>query len=175
MGRRCELEIAADGRSALEGLAHSSVRSEADRARAVLWSLDGETAVVIGRRLGVRADTVRTWRVWYSRRGVDGLRRRSHSGRPGTRGAAALACATEILAELSGSTVWTLPRLAGEITRRIGVTVSIGRLSVLLRKKGALPGAAPAGLSKAATIASVSITTRSTVISYTTSHSRSSL
>ena len=44
MGGRCVLAVDADGRAALERLGRSGVRGEADRARAVLWSLDGETS-----------------------------------------------------------------------------------------------------------------------------------
>jgi transposase len=37
---------------------------------------------------------------------------------------------------------WTLPRLAEEIEQRSGVRISPSRLSVVLRKKGALSGVA---------------------------------
>jgi hypothetical protein len=40
-------------------LTRSAERGEADRARALLWSLDGESGAAIGARLGVRADRVR--------------------------------------------------------------------------------------------------------------------
>src|SRR5919206_5129631 len=62
MGRRCVL--AADGalRAELERLSRSAVRGEADRARAVLWSLAGETSAAIAARLGVRPEQVRRWR-----------------------------------------------------------------------------------------------------------------
>jgi transposase len=127
-------------RAELADLARSAGRGEADRARAVLWTLDGWDSPTIGRALGVRADRVRKWRGLFRAGGTAALRARPHSGRPGRRGEAALACARAILAE-PGPTVWTLPRLRAEILRRAAVRISPARLSVLLRQKGALPGA----------------------------------
>src|SRR3954471_5786120 len=43
------------GRAELEPLCRSAARREADRARAVLWSLDGETSGALAARLDVRA------------------------------------------------------------------------------------------------------------------------
>src|SRR3954463_13037695 len=65
MGGRCALAVDADGRAALERLGRSGVRGEADRARAVLWSLDGETSAATAARLGVRAEQVRRWRAAF--------------------------------------------------------------------------------------------------------------
>ena len=76
MGGRCALAVDADGRAALERLGRSGVRGEADRARAVLWSLDGETSVTIAARLGVRAEQVRRWRSAVRSGGVSALRAR---------------------------------------------------------------------------------------------------
>ena len=44
MGRRCMLAVDGAPRAELERLSRSAVRGEADRARAVLWSLAGEPA-----------------------------------------------------------------------------------------------------------------------------------
>ena len=106
----------------------------------MLWTLDGQDGPTIGRALGVRADRVRKWRGVFRAGGVEALRSRPRTGRPGGRGAAALACAREILSQ-PGRTVWTLPRLKAEIGRRVGLTISPARLSTLLRQKGAFPGA----------------------------------
>jgi transposase len=136
------LTATAEERSALEALSRSSDRGEADRARALLLSLDGHTSAAIGATLRTRADSVRRWRSWFATGRVAALRSRPRSGRPPVRGTAALACAEAILAD-PGRTVWTLPRLKAEIARRTGVAISVSRLSVLLRKKGASPGAVP--------------------------------
>ena len=123
-------------RRALRQLARSSRRGEADRARAILHTLDGQWAEDIARSLGANVSTVREWRGLYARGGVNALRYRPASGgRPGTVGQRALALAQEILAEDEGHDQhWTLPRLCAEIERRGGVRVSEGWLSVLLRK-----------------------------------------
>src|SRR5436309_1532838 len=65
--------LAADeaGRAELERLGRSAARREADRARAVLWSLEGETSPTIAARLGVRAEQVRRWRAAFRRGGVE--------------------------------------------------------------------------------------------------------
>lgn len=149
MGGRARLEATQEQRAALAALARSAERGEADRARAVLWSLDGQSSALIGQVLQVRADTVRGWRGRFTQGGVAALRARPRPGRPGRQGALALACAAAILAE-PGPVLWTLSRLKTEIARRTGVMISVSRLSRLLRHKGASPGAARATPSKAA-------------------------
>src|SRR3954467_7282980 len=76
--------LAADeaGRAELERLGRSAARREADRARAVLWSLEGETSPTIAARLGVRAEQVRRWRAAFRRGGGGGRRRRPPAGPP---------------------------------------------------------------------------------------------
>ena len=78
MGRRCVLTVDGAGRAELERLSRSAVRGEADRARAVLWSLAGEASTAIAARLGVRAEQVRRWRASFRREGVTTLRSRPH-------------------------------------------------------------------------------------------------
>lgn len=153
MGGRSRVQATAEQRHALEALARSADRGEADRARAVLLSLDGHASAAIGRALQVRADTVRTWRSLFARGGVAALRARPRTGRPAAKGAAALACAEALLAEPGGDVVWTLPRLTAEIARRTGETVSTSRLSRLLRQKGATPGAGRGTRSRAGRMA----------------------
>src|SRR4051812_21653321 len=89
MGGRCALAVDADGRAALERLGRSGVRGEADRARAVLWSLDGETSAATAARLGVRAEQVRRWRAAFRAGGAAAPRARPRPGpAPRQRGAA---------------------------------------------------------------------------------------
>ena len=148
-GGKCALRASAQDRLALEQLTGSSDRREADRARSVLWSLDGQTGEMIGRTIGMRADGVRRLRHLFALGGVAALRARPRTGRPGAKGAAALCCATAILSE-PGERIWTLPRLKAEIERRCGISISLSRLSIMLRKKGGSPGAGPGTPSKGA-------------------------
>src|SRR3954468_23301125 len=92
--------LAADeaGRAELERLGRSAARREADRARAVLWSLDGETSATIAARLGVRAEQVRRWRSAVRSGGVAALRARPRPGRAPSKREAALAVARDLLA-----------------------------------------------------------------------------
>jgi transposase len=144
------LAVGADGRAALERLGRSGVRGEADRARAVLWSLDGETSAAIAARLGVRAEQVRRWRAAFRAGGAAALRSRPRPGRPPRKREAALAVAREVLGgPITDQPVWTLARLAREIEARAGETISSGHLSVVLRK-GATAGAAPGTRSRGA-------------------------
>src|SRR3982751_226952 len=85
--------LAADeaGRAGLERLGRSAARREADRARALLWSLGGETSPTVAARLGVRAEQVRRWRAAFRRGGVEALRSRPRPGRTPRKRAAALA------------------------------------------------------------------------------------
>ena len=136
--------LAADeaGRAELERLGRSAARREADRARAVLWSLEGETSPAIAARLGVRAEQVRRWRAAVRSGGVAALRSRPRPGRTPRKREAALAVAREVLdGPAADRPVWTLARLAAEVAARTGETVSPGHLSVVLRK-GATAGVA---------------------------------
>jgi transposase len=148
MGGCSRIRATGEERALLAALARSGKRGEADRARAVLLSLDGRSSAMIGRALRVRADTVRAWRCTFARGGAKALRARPRPGRPGGQGNAALACARAILTE-PGEAVWTLPRLKAEIARRAEVSISTSRLSRLLRQRGASPGAAPGTPSRA--------------------------
>ena len=150
MGRRCVLAVDGAGGAALERLSRSAVRGEADRARAVLWSLAGETSTAIAAQLGVRAEQVRRWRSSFRREGVTALRSRPRPGRTPRKRAAALAVTREVLnggPAADRAAVWTLARLAREIEARSGETISPGHLSVVLRK-GATAGAGRGTASK---------------------------
>jgi transposase len=137
--------IAADEeqRQALAALSQSHDRGEADRARAVLLTLSGWTSGRIAEAFGVREDTVRLWRSLFMTGGVAALRRRVAPGPAPVKATCALAVAQELLdTPVADRPNWTLPRLAEEIEQRSGVRISPSRLSVVLRKKGALAGAA---------------------------------
>lgn len=149
MARRCMLVVDETDRLELERLSRSGVRAEADRARAVLWSLAGESSPSIATRLGVRAEQVRRWRGAVARGGAAALRSRPRPGRTPRKREAALAVAQEVLnGPAADRPLWTLARLAGEIEARRGETISPGHLSVVLRK-GAIAGAGRGTASKA--------------------------
>ena len=61
-------------RAALESLAASRERGEADRARGALLTLNGWTSARIAEAFGVREDTVRLWRSVFMRGGVEALK-----------------------------------------------------------------------------------------------------
>lgn len=140
---RTSLSATAEERDGLLALARSADRREADRARAILWSLERQTGEEIGRALGVKANTVRKWRVGFRTRGVAGLRSKPHPGRAPWKSPAALRVVEEVLAApvVNGAN-WTLPRLKRVIEERTGVCISKSRLSVVMRKKGASGGGA---------------------------------
>jgi len=142
MAGRSSLVASAEQEAALRALASSSVRGEADRARAVLLTLAGWTAVEIGEAFATTEDSVRRWRGWFTQGGVNARRSTLAPGPPPERGERALACARELLAApVQDRTNWTLPRLRAEIEARTGVRISASRLSVLLREKGGSAGA----------------------------------
>jgi transposase len=137
VGRRDALAVDEAERAELERLSRSAARREADRARAVLWSLDGKTSGTIAARLGVRAEQVRRWRSAVRSGGVAALRARPRPGRTPRKREAALAVVREVLsAPAADRPVWTLARLAREVAARTGETISPGHLSVVLRKGG---------------------------------------
>ena len=140
MSGQSSIEATAEQRAELRGLAGSSDREEADRARAILLSLDGWTSERIAAAFGARADSVRHWRWIFGRAGVAGLRARKAPGPEPKKARAALSVIEELLAPgVSDRPNWTLPRLADEIEKRTGERISKSRLSVVL-KKGASRG-----------------------------------
>ena len=114
-------------------------------ARAILLSVSGWKSAEIGEVFGVREDTVRDWRSSFMRDGLTGIERHPAPGRSPVKAEAALDVARELFAAPVANRInWTLPRLCEEIERRTGHRISHSRLSVVLRKKGALPASGPA-------------------------------
>ena len=120
----------------LRALSKSEQRGEADRARAILLTLEGRKAEEIAAVLGVYVSTVRNWRGYFAHGGVAGLRRRPRPGQQAKIGPHAGAIAAAILTEdgrHDGG--WTLPRLCTEIARRGGPAISPRWLSHQLRQR----------------------------------------
>lgn len=147
MTSKSPVAATSEQRAGLRELAGSRDRGEADRARAILLTLEGWTSPQIGEAFAVREDTVRLWRSDFAKGGVAALRRRIAPGPEPVKALAALRVAGEVLTEPVADRInWTLPRLALEIERREGVSISRSRLSVVLRKKGAFASVAPGTL-----------------------------
>jgi transposase len=73
--------------------------------------------------------------------GVEALTTRVPPGPAPVKALRALEVAEEVLsAPVADRPNWTLPRLAEEIEKRSGVSISRSRLSVVLRKKGVSVG-----------------------------------
>lgn len=141
MPGRSRITATDEERVALRRLARSAHRVEADHARAILRTLDGQGAAAIAAALGVHVSTVREWRGLFAEGGTASLQRRKPPGRPSRIGIAATALAEAILDEddrHDGG--WTLPRLRAEIERRGGPAISDGWLSIQLRRKGSHGG-----------------------------------
>src|SRR3954453_18686578 len=134
MDGRGGLAVGEAGRAALGRLMRPAARREADRARAVLWSLGDETSTVIATRLGVRAGQVRRWRSAFRRGGAEAPRPRPRPGRTPRKREAALAVARDVLAApLADRPAWTLARLAAEVAARPGGANPPGPLDAGLR------------------------------------------
>src|SRR3954466_7471934 len=150
MAGKSRLTADAAEQAALRALSKSEQRGEADRARAILLTLEGRRAGEIASVLGVHISTVRNWRGYFAHGGMAGLRRRPRLGQQAKIGPHAGAIAAAILNEdgrHDGG--WTLPRLCAEIARRGGPAISPRWLSHQLRQRG-LPGGGHATLSKGA-------------------------
>src|SRR3954454_4348309 len=123
--------------AALRALSKSEQRGEADRARAILLTLEGRKAGEIAAILGVHISTVRNWRGYFAHSGVAGLRGRPRLGGQSVVGRHAGAIAATILNEdTRHDGGWTLPRLCAEIARRGGPEISPRWLSYQLRQGG---------------------------------------
>ncbi len=144
MAGRSRLTATREQVAALKDLARSDIRGEADRARAILLTLEGWTSVELAQAFGVTPESVRHWRHWFKSGSVEALRSTLAPGPPPEKGEAALALARELLsAPVANRMNWTLPRLQAEIERRGGPRISRSRLSILLREKGGFAGGGP--------------------------------
>jgi transposase len=127
----------------LRALAVSVDRGEADRARALLLSLEGWSSFRIAEAFSVKPDSVRHWRWTFGCQGVAGLRAHKAPGPDPVKARAALSVVAEVLSgDVSNRPNWTLPRLQEEIEARTGQRISKSRLSVVMRKKGGFAGGA---------------------------------
>jgi transposase len=145
MAGKSPLTATDEQRQALIALSRSRDRGEADRARAIVLTLSGWTSGQIAEAFGVREDTVRFWRSAFMTGGIEALRTSVAPGPAPVKAACALAVAEEVLSgPVADRPNWTLPRLAAEIERRVGVRISSSRLSVVLRQKGISAGDGPA-------------------------------
>ena len=123
-------------KAALEAVAASRDRGEADRARAVLLTLSGWTSARIAEAFGVREDTVRLWRSDFMRGGIKALKASVAPGPVPLKTEAALRVITPLLeAPVANRPNWTIPRLMAEIKAREGVEIGRSQLSKALRKK----------------------------------------
>jgi transposase len=144
MAMRSRVAASEEQIAELRALSRSDRRDEADRARAILLSLEGWSGEEIGAAFGVTADSVRHWRHWFATGGIEGLRAAVVPGPSGERGLRALSIAAAILSEpVQDRPNWTIPRLQAEIERRGGPPISKSRLSILLREKGGSAGGGP--------------------------------
>src|SRR5271157_5398162 len=124
-------------RTALEALAASRERGEADRARAVLLTLNGWTSARIAEAFGVREDTVRLWRSDFMRGGIEALKASVAPGPEPVKTEAALRVIAPLLeAPVANRPNWTIPRLMAEIEKREGIKIGRSQLSKVLRQKG---------------------------------------
>src|SRR4051812_49636764 len=80
MSGKSKLTADAAERAVLRDLSKSEHRGEADRARAILLTLEGRRAAEIAAVLGVHVSTVRNWRGYFAHGGVAG-----GGGGPGAR------------------------------------------------------------------------------------------
>jgi transposase len=133
---------ATDGeRAALNALAGSRERGEADRARAVLLTLAGWTSPRIAEAFGVREDTVRLWRSDFMSSGVEALKTRVAPGPAPVKSETALRVAVPLLEEpVADRRNWPIPRFRAEIEAQTGVHISRSQLSKALRKKSSVGG-----------------------------------
>src|SRR5947199_10267996 len=123
--------------AALRALSKSEHRGEADRARAILLTLEGRKAEEIAAVLGVHISTVRNWRGYFAHGGVAGLRRRPRPGQQAVIGPHAGGIAAAILDEdTRPDGGWALGRLGAEIARRGGPADRPRRLSPQMPKRG---------------------------------------
>src|SRR3954465_12697556 len=125
MPGKSKLTADAAEQAVLRDLSKSEHRGEADRAQALLLTLEGRRAEDIAATLGVHVSTVRNWRGYVAPGGVAGGGGGPGAGRQAAIGPHAGAIAAAILTDdVRHDGGWTLGRLCAEISRRGGPAVS---------------------------------------------------
>ena len=141
MAGKSPVTASEEQRAQLVVLAQARDRGEADRARAILLTLEGWTSPRIAEVFRVREDTVRLWRGDFARGGVDALKASVAPGLPPVKTEAVLRVATPLLeAPVADRPNWTIPRLIAEVRRKERMTVSRSTVSKALRKKSSDTG-----------------------------------
>ena len=141
MAGKSPVRASEEQKAVLTALASSRDRGEADRARAILLTLDGWSSPRIAEVFRVREDTVRFWRGAFARGGVEAVKASVYAGPPPVKTEAALKVCTPLLeAPVANRANWTLPRLIAEIKKREGVDIGRSQLSKALRKKTSAGG-----------------------------------
>jgi transposase len=136
MAGKSPVRASLEQKAALEALAASKDRGEADRARAILLTLKGWTSARIAEVFCVREDTVRFWRGEFLRGGVDAIKASLYAGPTPVKSEAALRVVTPLLeAPVADRPNWTIPRLIAEIRRVERIDIGPTQLSKVLRKK----------------------------------------
>ena len=136
MAGRSPVTASEEQKAALETLAASKDRSEADRARAILLTLKGWTSARIAEVFRVREDTVRFWRGEFAGGGVEAVKASVYTGPPPVKTEAALrVCVPLLEAPVADRPNWTIPRLIAEIKRVERIEIGPSQLSKALRKK----------------------------------------
>ena len=142
MAGKSPVTASEEEREALQMLAGSRERGEADRSRAILLTLSGWTSPRIAEAFGVREDTVRLWRMDFANGGVEALKATVAPGSPPVKSEAALRVVTPLLeAPVADRPNWTIARLRVEIEAQEGISISRSQLSKVLRKKTSAGGA----------------------------------
>jgi transposase len=136
MAGKSPVAASEEQRAALDMLAASKDRGEADRARAILLTLKGWTSARIAEVFCVREDTVRFWRGEFARGGVEAMKASVYAGPPPLKTEAALrVCVPLLEAPVADRPNWTIPRLIAEVKRVERVDIGRSQLSKALRKK----------------------------------------
>lgn len=134
MGWLRNTELSQTDQQQLETLARSPKRRDADRARAILLTYQRQTAGQIGQALGVRAQSVREWRMRFAREGVQGLKEKAHTGRKPLKRERAMRLIPQMLESPNQSL--TCARMVSQIQQQTGMSLTPGYLRVLLKKGG---------------------------------------
>ena len=74
MAGRSPLVATREQEACLQAPLRSDARGKANRARAILLTLQGWTSLEVAEAFSVTLEAVRHWRGWFAERGVDALR-----------------------------------------------------------------------------------------------------
>jgi len=123
------IHLSQEAQEELESFRRQASSKDSEKALMILMSSEGQSVPQIARILKRNPHTVRDWLKRYRRHGIKGLKRKFSPGRPDKKRRKLMRHIERIISDSPTSHgyqdhVWTVPLIAHDATRKLGITIS---------------------------------------------------